>query len=168
MRPLGKNKRYLSALLIGLAIGGPAHSAEAQTHAERLFSSLDLISPPGPMPSMERTIASLHPVIEKLGALGPIGLLEAGGGKSKLTLHETFADGSEIRRVYADPLAAQKAFAELDPVPADSLKHGSYAYHATVQGSFPSNGHRYGYNVIYGSNEGERWTFLGQSNYMLP
>lgn len=157
-------------LLTCLAVGGTAGATKPVSQAEQMFSSIDLSSPPGPVPSMERTLPGLIPVIGKLDELGPLGLLEASNNTAKLTLVESFADGSQISRVYTRHIDAEVAFDELEiresNTSAPNLKNG-YAYYAVVEGSFWNNGN-YGYRSTYGSRDGMNWILLSHVVFHIP
>lgn len=166
----GKKLVRTTLLLTGLAVGGTAGATKPVSHAEQMFSSIDLSSPPGPVPSMERTLPGLIPVIGTLDALGPLGLLEADSNTAKLTLIESFADGSQISRVYTRHIEAAAAFDELETRESSTttshLKNG-YAYYAVVEGNFWNNGN-YGYRSTYGSRDGRNWILLSHVVFLIP
>ncbi len=84
-------------------------------------------------------------------------MLASNNASARLVLVETFADGSEIRRIYRNIDEARKAFTQIEK-PEDGVQKngGGYTYYATV-----TTTNVYGtYTTFYGSNDGNHWDVI--------
>jgi hypothetical protein len=111
----------------------------------------------GSIPDASETVDGMTLLYKEVARRGPLGMLASNNASARLVLVETFADGSEIRRVYRTIDEARKAFAQLEKSDDGTQKNGGgYTYYATI-----TTTNVYGsYTTIYGSNDGQNWDVI--------